>query len=185
VANGRRQAAEFLAQRGAGLDLEGAAGVGHLDVVKTFFNRDGSLKTNASKTQTERGFLWACEYGHTEVVEFLLEQGVDIHTPANTGQTGLHWAVIGGQAETIKLLLARGASLEAKNAYDGTVLGQALWSSVYGDAGVDYVPIVELLIAAGAEVEEGSLEWLAAQKGGDAASKRRLAAVLRRHEAET
>jgi ankyrin repeat protein len=185
VANGRRQAAEFLAQRGARLDFEDAAGVGHLDVVKTFLNRDGSLKPNATKAQMERGFLWACEYGHTDVVVFLLQQGVDIQTPANTGQTGLHWAVIGGQMEMIKLLLARGASLEAKNAHDGTPLGQALWSSVYGDAGVDYVPIVELLIAAGAKIEEGSLEWLAAQQGGDAASKRRIAAVLRSHETKT
>ena len=185
LANGRGRAAEFLSSRGARLDLESAAGVGRLDLVKTFFNRDGSLKPGASRVQVERGFLWACEYGRAEVVEFLLQQGVDIHTQANTGQTGLHWAVIGGQLETVKLLLVHGASLEAKNAYDGTALGQALWSSVYGDAGVDYVPIVELLITAGAEVEEGSLEWLAAQKGGDAASKRRIAAALRRHEAET
>ncbi len=34
LANGRAQAAEFLATRGAHLDLEGAAGVGRLDVVQ-------------------------------------------------------------------------------------------------------------------------------------------------------
>ena len=37
--NGRGEAAEFFAKRGARLDLEGAAGVGRLDVVKSFFQR--------------------------------------------------------------------------------------------------------------------------------------------------
>src|SRR5262249_29673237 len=73
LANGRGQAAEHLAELGAPLDLEGAAGVGRLDLVKTFFNRDGSLKANATQIQMERGFLWACEYGRTDVVDFLLQ----------------------------------------------------------------------------------------------------------------
>jgi hypothetical protein len=46
--NGRGEAAEFFANRGARLDLEGAAGVGRLDVVKTFFNDDGSLRPPAT-----------------------------------------------------------------------------------------------------------------------------------------
>ena len=88
------------------MDLEGAAGVGRLDAVKSFFNDDGSLKANATKMQMERGFMWACEYGRDGVVDFLLQKGVDLLAQANTGQTGLHWAVIGGQVETIRLLLA-------------------------------------------------------------------------------
>src|SRR5262249_23178679 len=63
LANGRGDAAEFLAQHGARLDLEGAAGVGRLDVVQSFFNPDGSLKANATQEQLRSGFTWACEYG--------------------------------------------------------------------------------------------------------------------------
>ena len=92
--NGRSEAAEFLAAQGARLDLEGAAGVGRLDVVKTFLNDGGSL-TNATKTQMESGFWWACEYGRNEVVEFLLDCGVDLRAGEKNNQTGLHWAVIG------------------------------------------------------------------------------------------
>src|SRR5579862_6501219 len=47
LANGRARAAEFLANRGAPLDLEAAGGVGRLDIVKTFFNEsapDSSAK---------------------------------------------------------------------------------------------------------------------------------------------
>jgi hypothetical protein len=181
LANGRGAAAEFLARQGARLDIEGAAGVGRLDVVKTFFNKDGSLKANATKAQMERGFLWACEYGRNSVVEFLLQRGVDLNTQANTGQTGLHWAAIGGQSETIKLLLERGASLEVKNVYGGAALGQALWSAVHADGGIDYLPVIEMLLEAGARIEDGSLSWLAQQKGGSSFVKIRIAEVLRRH----
>ncbi len=182
--NGRGQAAAFLAQRGARLNLEGAAGVGRLDVVKSFFNEDGSLKANATRAQMESGFMWACEYGRNSVVDFLLQKGVDLLAQANTGETGLHWAVIGGQLDTIKLLLARGASLEARNVYGGTALGQALWSAINGDPGIDYVSAIETLINAGAEIEPGSLTWLA-QQDGSFSVKARIDEVLRRHGAKS
>jgi hypothetical protein len=179
LANGRSQAAEFFAERGARLDLDEAACVGRLELVEGFFNKDGSLKTNATTAQMQRGFLWACEYGRNGVVEFLLQKGVDLLSPADTGQTGLHWAVIGGHCDTIQLLLERGASLEAKNAHGGTPLGQALWSAMNGDLGIDHVPVIELLIGAGAKIEEGSLAWLAKQNGS-AVVKARIAELLRR-----
>jgi ankyrin repeat protein len=150
LANGRAQAAEFLAMRGAHLDLEGAAGLGRLDVVRNYFDDSSALRPNATNTQMERGFLWACEYGHNEVVEFLLQQGASLETQATTGQTALHWAVIGGHADTIKLLLGKGASLEMKNVYGGTALGQALWSATNGDPAIDYAPIIALLKQHGA-----------------------------------
>jgi ankyrin repeat protein len=180
--NGRGEAAEFLAERGARLDLESAAGVGRLDVVKNFFDQDGALKPTATKAQMESGFLWACEYGRDNVVDFLLKWGIDLLGQANTGQTGLHWAVVGGQLATIKLLLEHGAPLEARNVYGGTALGQALWSALNGDPGIDYVEIIDTLIAAGAKIEPGSLAWLEQQRG-PASTKAEIEALLRRHGA--
>src|SRR5215471_12999726 len=63
--NGRGEAAEFFANHGARLDLEGAAGVGRLDVVKTFFHDDGSLIPPATVEQMRDGFAWASEFGRT------------------------------------------------------------------------------------------------------------------------
>ena len=151
--NGRGEAAEFLARCGARLDLEGAAGVGRLDVVESFFNQDGSLKPNATKAQMESAFLWACEYGPNNDNEFLMQRGADLHPQEGAGLTGLHGAVIGGQLDTIKLLVQRGALLEATNVYGGTVLGQALWSAMNGDRKIDYVPIIETLLSAGAKLD--------------------------------
>jgi len=185
LATGRQGAAVFLASRGAPLDLEGAAGVGQLDVVKSFFNQDGTLKPTANTEQLQRGFLWACEFGRGDVVEFLLDKGADLRGQADSGETGLHWAVVGGHVAMIKPLLERGAPLEELNAYGGTALGQAMWSFINGDPEIDYVPIFETLLAAGARIEDGSLAWLEKQEGRSVAAKTRIAQVLRRYGAST
>src|SRR5579872_639672 len=178
LANGRGKAAEFLANHGARLGLDTAAGVGRLDLVNSFFNDDKSLKGGAARAQMEQGFLWACQYGRTAVIERLLEKDADLLNRADDGQTAVHCAVIGAHLEIIKLLLARGASLERKNVYGGTALGQALWSAINGDAGSEYVPIIEMLIDAGATIEDGSLAWLGRQAGGSSATKEKIGDVL-------
>jgi ankyrin repeat protein len=122
--------------------------VGRLDIVESFFDPGAGLKANATNTQMELGFIWACEYGRNNVVEFLLDRGIDPFAQQNTGLTGLHWAIVGAQPKTVKLLLQRGASLEARNRYGGTPLGQALWCKSNNDD-VDYMPIIEMLIQAG------------------------------------
>jgi ankyrin repeat protein len=152
LANGREQAAEFFAARGTPLSLDEAAGVGRLDLLKSFFNPDGSLKANATHEQMVRGFLWACGYGRNEVLAFLLDRGLDLDTHEADGQTGLHWAAINGHLDTIQLLSARGAPLEVKNVYGGTVLGQTLWSAAHAPDPDAYIPIVETLLAASAKV---------------------------------
>jgi hypothetical protein len=150
----RCEIAEVLASRGAHLDLAGAAGLGRLDVVKSFFDEDGSLKRNATEEQRKEGFLFACGYGCNDIVEFLLGKGVDLAAESGDGQTGLHWAAIGGHLNTVKLLLCHNAPLEVKNRYGGTALGQTLWSAAHGgDPGV-CIAILEALVVAGAKIPE-------------------------------
>jgi Ankyrin repeats (3 copies) len=163
LANGRPHAAEFLGGRGARLDLDGAAGVGRLDVVKSFFNEDGSLKPHATKEQMESGFLWACGCGRTNVVEFLLQMGVNVNAMPH-GETGLHCAAYGGQLNIVKLLLERRSPPDIKDkTYDATPLGWALYGWGHPPETRDgrYYEAVALLVAAGAPSEP---EWLADEK---------------------
>ena len=183
--NGRGKAARFLASRGARLDLETAAGVGRLDVVQGYFNESGALKPDVTLEKLQRGFLWACEYGHNHVADFLLTRGANLRDQAETGETALHWAVVGGQLSTIQLLLERGAPLEELNAYGGTALGQAGWSLFNGNPEIDYVPIFETLLGGGARIEDGWLAWLERQESRSADAKSRIAEVLRRYGAVT
>jgi ankyrin repeat protein len=128
-ANGRPGAAEFLARRADGLDLEAAAGVGRLDIVKIFFDANGRL-VNATHLQMQDGFIWACKYGRTDVVEFLLERGMDVAaTLQHHQQTGLHWAAYGGHPDTVRALLRHHAPVNAKDEeFEGTPLGWALYA---------------------------------------------------------
>jgi ankyrin repeat protein len=159
LANGRDDAARYLADRGAPLDLEGAAGVGRLDVVKTFVKADGTLKDAATTAQLKDGFTWACEYGRTEVVEYLLDHGVNAGEilPRPHKQTGLHWAAYGGHLDTVKALLRRHPPLDIRDAsFNGTPLGWALhgwWERTDPAQRESYYEIVALLVSAGAPVE--------------------------------
>lgn len=152
LANGRPQSARHLADRGAPLDLEGGCGLGRLDLVKSLFQ-------SVDDPQVKAGFMWACEYGHTEVVAFLAEQGFDIGTLYG-GMTGFHWAVIGGQLPIVELLVGLKAPLEIKNGYGGTVLDNALWAVVnsspvcrWGAGEVAWAAILRALVAAGAKTD--------------------------------
>ncbi|HEY6308837.1 MAG TPA: ankyrin repeat domain-containing protein [Candidatus Angelobacter sp.] len=161
LGNGRGEAAEHLANRGASLDLEAAAGVGRLEVVQSFFNHDRSLKPPASQKQRSNGYAWACEFGRTSVVNFLLETGIGLDAKLpHDGQTGLHWAAHGGHADTVRLLLERGAPVDARDdSYGGTPLGWALygWGARPHPAGRgSYYEAVALLVRAGAKLDP---EW--------------------------
>src|SRR5262249_17151871 len=158
--NGRGEEAEFLASHGARLELEGAAGVGRLDVVKSFFNDDGSLKPSATQEQLKDGFAWACEFGRTSVVDFLLEKSIDLDAKLkHDGQTGLHWAAHGGHVDTVKLLLLRGAPVDVKDETFGkTPLGWALygWGVRENAERKAHYEVVALLAQAGAKLDP---EW--------------------------
>src|SRR6185503_5086490 len=56
LANGRAEAAAYLAERGARLNLDAAAGVGRLDVVKSLFKKEGSRKSAPTKKQLRSAF---------------------------------------------------------------------------------------------------------------------------------
>ena len=114
LANGRGEAAEYLSHRGASINLEGAAGVGNLEKVKSYFDEDGTLQNGATTEQRDAGFMWACELGQNNVIEFLLDRKMDIATLFK-GMTGLHWAVVGDEPATVNLLLRQNAPLEIKN----------------------------------------------------------------------
>jgi ankyrin repeat protein len=182
-ANGRPRAGEFLATRGARLDLESAAGVGRLDVVKTFFTSDGTLKSPATKRQLQNGFLWACMYTRKDVVVFLLEHGADLLDRTDTGGTALHWAAGGGHLSIVQLLLERGAPLEEINAWGGTVLEGAGWGFEHSAPGIDFAPVFETLLAAGAVIRGRWLEWIEKLKSRSADERTRVAEVFRHYGA--
>jgi hypothetical protein len=165
-ANGRGDAARFLANRApvGALDFEAAAGAGRLDVVKTFLTPATNGHDAAFAKQLIDGFAWACEFGRTEVVEFLLQNGVDAGAKLrHHGQTGLHWAAFGAHADTVRVLLRRNPPI---NALDGQFRGTALGWALYGWGGGGprnadrrgYYDVVKQLVDAGGSADPDWLE---------------------------
>jgi ankyrin repeat protein len=183
LANGQPDAARFLAEHGAPLDLETAAVVGKLEVVKQFFEADGNLKPPATRRELQNGFLWACMYGSEDVAIFLLDLGADLQDPSDTGATALHWAAGAGCLNLIKLFIRRGALLEVVNRWGGTVLEHAGHGLEHGPASVNFAPTFETLLEAGAKIQGSWLAWLEKLKGRSAEEKAQVAEVFRRYGA--
>jgi len=168
--NGRGAAAEFLAAHCTSLDLEGAAGIGRVDIVDALFD-------SSTETQRTNGLAWACEFGRPAVVETLLRRGVPVAAALpHHGQTGLHWAAFGGHAPVVGILLRHGAPVNSLDAsFGGTPLQWALygWGSAATPSGTgDYYDAVAALAKAGAKLDTVWFE-------GDDDERRRAIAKLR------
>src|SRR5262249_54551025 len=127
-ANGQPEAAEFLAKHGAPVDVVDAAGLGRLDIVRRHFGETGAALSPAQREEMESAYFCSCWCGQAEVVEFLLERGIDPALHNAEDQIGLHCAAYGAHFDTIKVLLRHGAPVDVKNkAYRATPLDVALW----------------------------------------------------------
>ena len=115
------------------------------------------------------------------MVEFLLDKGVDLQGQDGDGQTCTHLAAIGGHLDLVDLLLKHRAPLEIQNNWGGTVLNNVLWGTINCDPHIDYTPIIDALLAAGAEMESGTLGWWRRQTPLFASSKNRIEQVLQRY----
>jgi hypothetical protein len=160
LANGQPEAAEYLASRGAPLDLESASGLGRLDDVKRLIAR-------APRKEVIAAFSLACAYGRAPVIDFVLAHGgVDVDTELKShgdGHTGLHVASFHGQVDAVKVLLKHGANIHAIDKTWNTpplLWGLTGWQR--GHRG-QYYEVVAHLVAAGARVTPDVIEWDKAQ----------------------
>jgi hypothetical protein len=149
LANGCPEAARALVERGASVDsVIEAAGVGRLDLVKR-------MASSATREDLETALRMAAHYGEREILEYLLELGVDVAPPS--GMSALHQAAGRADLDMVRLLIQRGAPLEMKNAYGGTVLDSTLWFAYHSSPEElvhrDYPAVIDALIAAGAKTD--------------------------------
>jgi hypothetical protein len=172
-------AATALAARGARVrEILAAAGLGRDDLVADLVEERGSSRPgvplapaswlhlpNDPRRHVERGLIWAAALGHVSVVDILARRGVDVGARDEQGFTALHWAAARGRLNVVEFLLSRGAPLEARNAYGGTVLGATVWFAAHGGgtfhaggfAPLNYLPVLERLLAAGARADAVAL----------------------------
>jgi hypothetical protein len=161
LANGQPQAAEYLASRGAPLDLEGAAGLGRLDAVERLIAR-------APRKAVVAAFLLSCAYGRAPVIDyFVAHGGVDVDTELKghgDGHTGLHVAAFHGQLEAVRVLLKNGANVHAiDKTWKTPPLVWALTGWQQSGHNGQYYAVVAELVAVGATVTPDLIAWDKAQ----------------------
>ena len=67
--------------------------------------------------------------------------------------TGLHWAAGNGRLDVVELLTERGAPLETRNRWGGTVLDSTIFFALQHPADwPSYATVLERLITAGADI---------------------------------
>jgi ankyrin repeat protein len=125
LANGQPEAARRLAEHGASLELEEAAGVGHLDVVRRFVAEDGTLRNGATPQQLREAFAMGVRVRPHGCRRAPARPG---RGPSDEGATGLHWAAYGGDSRLVELLIERGAPVDHRErTHGGTSLEWALY----------------------------------------------------------
>ena len=169
LAFGYRDAADTLVRRGAAINhVVIAAAVGRLDLVRQWVVDANTLAKehgpyvgpswvhipDDTKGQIEMALTWACKFGRGEVAMYLLDVGVSAMS-RDQDFTALHLASARGLFDVMDALIAKGAELEARNTWGGTVLDSTVWFAVNAPApGVDYPQVIERLLAAGADPQE-------------------------------
>lgn len=152
LANGQPEAAKFLADLGAPLNTESAAGLNRIEDVQKHLQ-------NASKGDLESALLYACGYGAIEAARLLLDHGVSPDAKDSQDQTALHWAAWTPQPEIIQLLIDRGASAKTKERrFQATPLDNVLWAWRNGATNCDQAAAI--LTKAGVHFDPG--HWDAA-----------------------
>ena len=166
LANGQPAAAEYLAERGAPLDLPGAAGLGRVDVLNRLLEAYARPLTGHPLMATS--FALACAYGRVEAVAWFLDRGIDADTVLNAqgeGHTGLHVASYAAHVDVVRLLLRHGARVDRiDETWRTPPLLWALtgWTSEKG-ADERYYEVVSALVAAGAQVTSETRAWAEAR----------------------
>ena len=100
----------------------------------------------------------AARNGHTDVVEYLVEQGADVNFVDWRGDTALRGAARYGHLEIVKILVGSGADVNATDVDGRTALHHAvalrLWLGVDGG----HLAVVEFLVGSGAAVNATTSE---------------------------
>ena len=117
---------------------------GDLDQLRALVEQNGS-DLDARDTYGRTAMHWACEEGHLEVLQYLIESGADIRIPDGVARTPMHWACFGGHLDCVRYLRKNGAHINAIDCEQKTPLYLACTTN-------DNLDVVRYLTREGANI---------------------------------
>ena len=130
-----------------GEQLNDACNTGNFPSVRSLVSSGASVDYQ-NKYSGYTPAIHCCRRGHSEILQFILEQGANAELVVSYGWTPLIYAAARNKYECVAVLVRYGVVLDAINK-DGWT---ALWHASRGG----YLPIVELLAQSGADIERAS-----------------------------
>nr|XP_034184113.1 uncharacterized protein LOC117606144 isoform X1 [Osmia lignaria] len=132
--NGNKNTVEILLMNGANINTQdlisyppslSAVRNNHIDVVKVLLKNE----VDVDFTQSVGGFSMlhvAAEFGHQEIVDFLLKKGANVNARNDRGGIPLHTAALNGHLEVVNTLILNGADVNARVLHGCTSLHYAI-----------------------------------------------------------
>lgn len=134
---------------------------GHTAIVKYLIK--ASADVNAKWNSGYTPLYIAAQKGHKEIVALLIEHGADIEAASDVGSTPLYIAAQKGNTEVVEYLIRRKSNVEAKfkvkiSSFNSTrtiltLITQGCYTPLYIACQNGWLPIVKLLLNAGANIE--------------------------------
>jgi ankyrin repeat protein len=143
-------------------NLAEAVTVGNVNDVKIFLQRDPEA-IHRPGANDMLPIQLAADYGHSEVIQLLLQAGADVNAPhVKVQATPLQYAAEAGHLDAVRTLLAANAKVDAVDSQGRTPL---MWAISNGQ-----VPVIQELLQHGAKVDGVNSQgltplMLAASKG--------------------
>jgi GNAT superfamily N-acetyltransferase len=167
---GEPESVEWLAARGATLDVVSAWNLGWKDRAPRLLAEAPELANFQSASDGATPLHVAAAQNDVELARVVLAANPDLSIDNNDAGTPLHQACWFGHVGVVKLLLRHNPPLDARNRYGGTPLSTAIYGSLHcRNPEGGYAAVVESLIAAGSPLPE------------TASGSEKVVEVLRRH----
>lgn len=125
---------------------------GHVGVVRVILEEfEGEVMelVQATGSNGYHTLQVACQYGHRNILEELLDAGVPCNMPDSLGRTPLQISCFYGQRAMVAFLLSRGANIHAEDRWGRQALHFA--------CSVGDVTIVRMLLDAGADMRAAAV----------------------------
>jgi ankyrin repeat protein len=123
-----------LLNRGADVHFSGNRGIrpivfaimgGHLEVVKTLIEHGANKEDSSEETYDTTPIIWATLWNQVTIVDFLIEENVNINHTTKKGQTALLIACEKGYTDIVISLILAGAFVNQATSKGDTPLSQA------------------------------------------------------------
>ncbi|XP_014206888.2 histone-lysine N-methyltransferase EHMT2 [Copidosoma floridanum] len=155
--NGKVEVVRYLMRVGADVTLKGedgmtalhiAARAGHLEVCKVILSESKVPRTLVDSVDDGgwTSLIWACEFRHVEIAEFLLDNKCDPLIRDAEQNIALHWSAYSGSHEITEMLLNFGCDANVVNIHGDTPLHIASRRDQYS--------VCVLLLSRGAKIRE-------------------------------